>query len=266
MYQERYGELPPGAARIYQWRFRINEQIRLQLELTPTGVMFGTRVRNLYSLAPTGATNYQQFLQADVTAPVATYQEGDQDAFVAATADGNLYGFDLPRGRLEWNVPLERNIYQQPMIYGGVVYFVMESSGLGAVSTQRGRFLDIPTPRGGLQRWFVPGVERLLGVGDGTVYGMDANRQIVAIDPESAAITGRVPLNQFSIAMQNADTDRLYVASETGSILCLKPAGTQFATYHKRPENEPLEVVPGDAGSEVSVDGPEDIQESPLPE
>ena len=68
------------------------------------------------------------------------------------------------------------------------------------------------------------------------------NRRLVAIDPDSAKIVGAAPIPRHEHAVQNAVTDRIYLATAKGHVMCLKPIGSRFATFHQRPEKEPLEV------------------------
>ncbi len=178
----RYSELPPGVAQAHIWRFNLNEKIRLPVVSAGEALVFGTQHNNLYSISPAGSTHYQQFLNAGTTAPICIDDHGEDPAIVVATADGNLYGFDLTRGSRKWNVPLERNVYEQPLAFEGRVYFVMRAAGLATISTTTGRYLDTADASGSLRRWFVPGITSILGVAQGNIYGLDGNNRIVAID------------------------------------------------------------------------------------
>jgi len=268
-YLERYSELPPGVAQPHLWRFNLNEKIRLPVVATEKVLVFGTKHDNLYSISPAGSTYYQQFLNAGTTAPICIDNHGDRQTIVVATADGNLYGFDLTRGTSEWLVPLERNVYEQPLALDGRVYFVMRSAGLGAVSTATGRYVDIADEVSGERRWFVPGVTSILGIAQDAIYGLDGNNRVVAIDKETARVIDRVSVGRYSKGIRNAVTDRLLLASAAGELICLKPAGSRFATFHQRPENEPLEVdIPAtdtDVAPEAD-DAAEDTDEIPQPE
>jgi len=268
-YQERYSKLPPGVAQPHLWRFNLNEKIRLPLVSTGSVLVFGTQHDNLYSISPAGSTYYQQFLHAGASAPICIDSHSEREAVVVATADGNLYSFDLTRGTREWNVPLERNVYQQPLAIAGNVYFIMRAAGLAAVSTSTGRYIDIPDEAGDDQRWFVRGITSILAVAGDYIYGLDGNSRVVAIDKQSAQIIDRVSVGRFSKGIRNAVTDRILLSSSSGELICLKPAGSRFATFHQRPEDEPLEVnIPGsdaDTSAETQPAGeaPDDI---PQPE
>ncbi len=253
-YMERYSELPPGVAQPHLWRFNLNEKIRLPVVSADKVLVFGTKHNNLYSISPAGSTYYQQFLEAETTAPICIDNSGERSAIVVATADGNLYGFDLTRGSREWNIPLERNVYEQPLAIDGRIYFIMRAAGLAAISPGTGQYVDVNDEAGGQRRWFVPGIKKILGVAGSFIYGLDGNNRIVAVDKETARIIGRVPVGRFSNGIRNAVTDRLLLSSASGELMCLRPVGSRFATFHQRPEDEPLEVdIPANDADENSA-------------
>jgi outer membrane protein assembly factor BamB len=166
----------------------------------------------------------------------------DRKSILLATEDCNLFSFDLTRGTLAWNVPLERRVSRQPLVVGRRVFVVTEGSGVTCVSTESGTYVPVENGEGGSKRWHVLQIESLVGAAGEHVYGIDQNRRIVAIRRDNGMISGRTPVNGYMLHYQNSVTDRLYFASEFGELMCLKPKDTEFAIYHQRPEKEPLDV------------------------
>ena len=241
-HKSRYDTLPPGVARSYLWRFVSNERLEHPPVVTENVIAFSSTSRNLHSVSAAGISYYQEFLNAAPSAPLALDLLGERRNIVIATEDRNLFSFDLTRGTLTWNVPLERRVSRQPLIVGNRVYLVMNATGLTCVSTRTGNYVRVENSIGTSERWFVPSIESIAGVAGDFVYGVDTNRGIVAISQDTGLIHGRAPVPDYSLHHQNSVTDRLYLSSPKGEIISLKPAGSDFATYHQHPEDEPLEV------------------------
>jgi outer membrane protein assembly factor BamB len=239
---ERYNTLPPGVAKPHLWRFVCNERVEQPPIATDSVVAFTSRSNNLHSVSPAGISYYQEFLNAPASAPMALDVHSDRENILLATEDGNLFSFDLTRGTLAWSVPLERRVSRQPLVVGRRVFVVTEASGVTCVSTESGTYVQVETGGGLPRRWHVPGIESLVGAAGDHLYGIDRNRRIVAIRRDNGEISGRTPVNGYALHHQNSATDRLYLASEFGELMCLKRNGTEFAIYHQRPDKEPLDV------------------------
>ncbi len=261
---ERYDTLPPGVSQPWLWHFNLNERIEYPPVTTEDVIAFTTKNRSLFSISTAGRTVYQQFLRAEVTAPPVLDLHDDRFAILVATSDRNLYSFDLKNGTLLWYVPLERNIEQAPLVLHNRVYFVMRATGMAAVSTVSGKYLETADAAGGVRRWLLRGVRSMVGAGVDRVYAIDSNRRLIAVDAETADVQGAVDLGDFTMSIANAITDRLYVCSPSGDVLCLKPRGTRFATFLQNPAREPLEVdVPA---TDEEADRDEDPDDGPLDE
>jgi outer membrane protein assembly factor BamB len=239
---ERYNTLPPGVAKPHLWRFVCNERVVLPLIAIDNVVAFTSRSNNMHSVSSAGISYYQEFLKSPASAPMALDVNSDRKNILLATEAGNLFSFDLTRGTLAWNVPLERRVSRQPLVVGRSAFVVTEDSGVTCVSTESGTYVQVETDEGLSRRWQVPQIESLVGVAGEHLYGIDRNRRIVAIHRDNGAISGRIPVNGYTLHYQNSLTDRLYFASQFGELMCLKPAGTEFAIYHQRPDKEPLDV------------------------
>ncbi len=251
----RYDTLPPGVFRPYLWRFASNERLEHPPVATDNGVAFSSNSKNLHSVSTAGISYYQQFLNAEPSVPLALDLLGERRNIVIATEDRNLFSFDLTRGTLAWNVPLQRRVSRQPLIVGNRVYLVMNAVGITCVSTRTGNYVRVENNIGSTDRWFVPGIESIVCVASDFVYGVDTNHRIVAISQDTGLIHGRASMLDYSLHRQNSVTDRLYLASAGGELICLKPVGSDFATYHQRPEDEPLQV---DVLDSDDSDTPED--------
>jgi len=239
---ERYNTLPPGIARPHLWRFVSNERVVQPLIAIDNVVAFTSQSKNMHSVSSAGMSYYQEFLDSPASAPMALDVHSDRKSILLATESGNLFSFDLTRGTLAWNVPLERRVSQQPLVVGRSAYVVTEDSGVTCVSTESGTYVQVENDKGLARQWQVPHIESLVGVAGEHLYGVDRNRRIVAIRRDNGSVIGRTPINGYALHYQNSLTDRLYFASQFGELMCLKSEDTEFAVYHQRPEKQPLDV------------------------
>jgi outer membrane protein assembly factor BamB len=264
-YLTHYGTLPQGVTQPYLWRFVSNERTEQPPVTTEDVVAFGTTSNNLHSVSAAGVSYYQEFLNAAPSAPLALDLQSERSAVIIATEDGNLFSFDLTRGTLAWNVPLERRVSRQPLIVGDRVFLVMNNAGVAGVSTRTGNYVQVENEIGSTDRWYVPGINSLVGVAGKYVYGVDRNRRIVAMDQDTATVIGRTSMNGYDLHHQNSATDRLFLSSDAGELICLKPLGSDDPTYHQCPDREPISIdVPvndeaeaPDAAADQNPPGPE---------
>ena len=151
-YLSRYDTLPQGVSRPYLWRFVSNERVEHPPITTEDVVAFGSTSNNLHSVSAAGVSYYQEFLNAPPAAPMALDRHTERDAVIIATEDGTLFSFDLTRGTLAWNVPLERRVSRQPLIVGDRVFLVMNNAGMACVSTRTGNYVQVENDIGSTDR------------------------------------------------------------------------------------------------------------------
>jgi hypothetical protein len=60
------------------------------------------------------------------------------------------------------------------------------------------------------------------------------------IDRATGKALSMLPLPGFSIRLQNDRTDRIYVATPRGTLLCLSERNRTEPTMHKFPERQPI--------------------------
>jgi hypothetical protein len=63
---------------------------------------------------------------------------------------------------------------------------------------------------------------------------------VLILSRDDGAITGSLPARELSLRAANDRTDRLYLASPQGTLVCLRPQGSDFPEYHKFPERQPM--------------------------
>lgn len=246
-YLERYDTLPPRVAQKYDWRFISNDRTQYSAVMANDHICFASDSRNLHSVSPDGKTQFQIFLNARPSAPLAIDESPAIPHVIVATESDEVFSFELDKGRRGWSFPVERAVKQKPFVHDGRIYVVMEQTGVTAISSETGRHVQVPDSARGADgdattRWFVPGILSIAAVTEDHIYGIDRDRRLIAIRQDNAACTASALVASYAVPHTNSVTDRLFLVSSYGEVVCLKPQGSEFATYLRRPDRQPIDV------------------------
>jgi outer membrane protein assembly factor BamB len=238
-HQEKYGALPAGVPKAMAWRFAANEEIKVRPATGPGIVVFATEKGNIHGLHAGGSNGghslYQLLTKHRIVVPLAVAKTPDDDFLLFATSNDDVTCVKLFNGRTMWTYPMGRAIEDNLVVVGDDVYVITEGEGISKLSLSEGRAGT--TPRG---PWYVADIESIAAVSATRVYGVDNTMQLVVIDRETAAVVSRISLGEDTRVLSNPLTDRVYLYSMSGRVRCFAEAGSEFATYHQHPEQQPV--------------------------
>jgi hypothetical protein len=187
------------------------------------------------------ATTLGQMFVADLDGPQMLYrrQTGGPifghaaflppDQLVVGSTDGYITAMHELDGTMKWSFSLGDDLYQTPLAHVDQVYGVTRHHELFCIGAEQGE-----------ERWIATGIEHVLACGKDRVYGLDPFGQLVAIDKKSGARLGQLPIRPHRMALSNGLTDRIYLATDDGGLLCLREMGSSFPVV-ARPLPEPAE-------------------------
>lgn len=183
----------------------------------------------------------------DTPDPVTCGLAAHGDLLFVCSEDSQLYALNMLTGGMRWQAVMGAPVIRTPRSVENDLYVSPDEVGL--------RRFDLRT---GEERWPRPvrGVENFLGVTrargskPGHVYGTSRTGDLIQINRDTGAVTGRLVLDRFRVRVHNELTDRIYVATETGIIVALREKDRDLPTYFKHPDRLPLmpEFAP-EAGS-----------------
>lgn len=147
--------------------------------------------------------------------------------------DGNLLSIDLASGsaaspKINWRANVGGAMNRPPLIVKDAVYQGGDTSGVVRVDRATG---DVT--------WRTDDTaDTVLAVNDETVYVRDKHGALRAYDRNRVADAvskralqlGAVNLDGFPVATMNDRTDRIYAASSTGLLICLRDKSTKYAS------------------------------------
>jgi hypothetical protein len=219
--------------------------------------------------------------EADVTAPLTNHG----DYLYVATADSDLQSISirelrepsmaantLPRGKFTTGGP----VFEKPLLTEDSLYVVGARWGL--IRLKKGTLdpLWLETlPDGRTRARPNADVTRVLGVNGSYVYAEDNRGRLVVIDAIRGSTLSTFDISAFSFPVTNESNDRIYLASNSGLLICLhdrlrvkpeilrKPTAAPKKVEEPVPDPKPPEVKPPDAKPPVAK--PPEEKKDPAP-
>jgi outer membrane protein assembly factor BamB len=247
------GKLPQFSESTVLWRYRSSKTIGIPAIPGDTEVAFASRNGSLYSVTKEERKLLFQFeTDAPLTAPIVRYQH----SLLLASEDFNFYSLDIRTGRPGWQFTAGVVIRRAPVLIGDEVYLFPEFGNMYKLSAETGHPV-----------WSVPRMVEFLSASTNRVYVVDKHNNLTILSREQGEPLGAIPLDQYTRHLVNDRSDRIYVSTESGLLMCLREQGREFARFHKHPDRQlilpefaPEDAAPArEAGDEVEeMEGPPD--------
>lgn len=218
--------LPNWSFQAMRWRYRTSKEITTRAYSTGRLVNFASRDGSLYAVGALERDLTWQFeTSAPITAPLAT----TSDSLILASEDYFVYCLNRDNGQVRWEFASGYPIRKAPIVIEDDLYIMPDRGGVFNLVLRTGE-----------EKWERPGVTDLLGATKSRLFGSDVTGNIVLLQRSTGRLLGTLPLKPFSVRLQNDRTDRLFMATPSGLVMCLREQGSEFAHYHKYPERAPI--------------------------
>ncbi len=224
LYQDQL--LPEWSDVTTVWRVRTGGPISSPPVSTGVQVNFPSADGSLYSVETRDGSLRFQF---ETNGPIQTPIARNRDSLFIAADDVRFYCIDSQTGKLRWTFVTGTPILQQPQVIGPQVFVTPEQGGLYALDTFDGQV-----------QWHQTRAVEFLAAADESMFVSDGLGNVLVLSRHDGSVTGVVPLREMSVRVKNDRTDRVYVASPQGVVVCLREKGSDFPNYHKFPERRPL--------------------------
>jgi outer membrane protein assembly factor BamB len=159
---------------------------------------------------------------------------GASGVIYATTIDGYVYAILEKNGSLRWRFSTSDPIVQPAVVIDDRVYVAVQTGGMYCLEARSGRNL-----------WFSPDIVQFLSAGRQRVYAVDKFRRLLALNAATGARLDTIPASDPPIKVINTETDRLYLASDTGMIQCLRELEQLQPLLHNQNRQQ------GEAGREA---------------
>jgi outer membrane protein assembly factor BamB len=235
VFLEKLSKDPRLAADMYhalKWQYKTGARIMYQPISTGKVVIVASADASLYGL---DAANRRLHFQFETDQPLSAPITQIGKLIFVATDDRKAYCLDAESGALKWELLSGLRIRQTPRVVEDFVYLRPDGYGLRCLSVKTGVLL-----------WSNRQALNFLAATPAVVYATDALGNVLLLNPKDGRQIGAFSMRQFPLRVANERTDRLYMASDHGLIVCIRERDRDLPLFHKSPEKGPIlpEVAP----------------------
>ena len=187
----------------------------------------------------------------EIAAPLGAY--GTRTVLVPS-GDNNVYAVDLFGASVKWTYPSGAPVLQEPLVADNDVYTVNVAGLLTSLDARTGEQHWTTSTHGG----------RLMGISakkvylesfDDDLFIVDRGTGEILADPRATAQRAGLNLREFTVGLTNNLNDRLFMASPSGLVICLRELGQLQPRPLRDPKLPPFGTVPPE-GAMPSLGGP----------
>lgn len=224
LYQQR--KLPQWSQHALVWRFKTGKEITSPAILSGRAVNFASRDGSLYSVGSADRKLiYQLETDKAISAPLARLD----DQMFMASEDNSFYALDLLSGKIRWEFTSPLPIRKTIWAINNDLFLLPDRGGMICLD-----------PHDGARRWAQPYLSNLIAVLGDSLAASDVDGNLVMVDRIKGETIGAIPLRRFTIRTGNDRTDRAYMATESGLVVCLRKIGQIDPVYLRYPDRLPL--------------------------
>jgi outer membrane protein assembly factor BamB len=139
----------------------------------------------------------------------------------AASRLGTVFAMNETNGSEIWRFSLGNPVSHPLLTIDGGLYVISETGDMVRLD-----------PHVGSQVWYGRGVRRFVAAGADRIYALDTYGRLTARDAMTGMVLGAVPVPGFDLPCYNVETDRLYLATRTGLVQCLRESRSPQPLAH----------------------------------
>src|SRR5262249_48580454 len=205
------GKLPQFSESTVLWRYRSSKTVAIPAIPGDNEVAFASRNGSLYSVTKEERKLLFQFeTDAPLTAPIVRYDH----RLLLASEDFNFYSLDIRTGKPGWQFTAGVGIKKAPVLIGDGVYLFPDYGNMYKLSAATGH-----------PEWSVPRMVEFLAASTNRVYVVDKHNNLTVLSRDRGEPLGGFPLEQFTRHLANDRSDRIYISTESGLLMCLREQG-----------------------------------------
>ena len=135
----------------------------------------------------------------------------------AGTLEGFVYALREASGKLLWRFPTGEIIKDPPVYVDNDLFVVTTLSGMYCLDAETGG-----DGKSADAKWFSPGVCKFIACSKQRVYALDQGHMMLILDRVSGQKISSFPMMDYKFICVNTQNDRIYFATETGVVQCLR--------------------------------------------
>jgi outer membrane protein assembly factor BamB len=206
--ESRIGGIAIGAQPQLAWDYFSESRLELAPLVTAQFLLVPSYAGSFIAMRKyDGAIRYRFQATAPLSAPLGQHS----DKAYVGSEDFSVSALDIFAGHMLWHFLGAGPIRQKPQVNDASVYIAPHRSGLYRLDRETGQVL-----------WRNPGAESFRAANKKFVYATDASGRLLLLDRNRGTqLAVYDPARDFVVPISNEMTDRLYLASNDGLLLCL---------------------------------------------
>lgn len=229
------------------WQYQTPGQIMSAPVSDGLVVNIACEAKTLYAVsAPLAELRFQ----VETSDTITTAMGRNHDSVFLATGE-TLLCVRQENGTIRWRFSSGSKIDEPARPIGNDVFVTPNDGGLFCLSVATG-----------LRRWNQPSARAFLAASGEYVYADDSVGNVLVLSRADGSIIGSLPLREFPIRIHNDRTDRLYLGTTSGLVICLREQARTFPMYHRYPERQPIVPIlapddtPADEATDANAEAP----------
>lgn len=238
--------LPQYSELTHAWRYQAPSEIISPPVSNGQAVVFASYSGLLFSVfAKDRGLNFQ--FETEGRAPIRVPVGRSENTVFVASDDARVFALDMVSGVRKWSFTAGQPVQQQPRVVGNSVFVMPAGRGLYSLRTSTG-----------FQQWHQREAVKFLAATPEMAFASDRLGNVLILDRKDGSIKGSLPYRHLNERVENERTDRLYLANESGQVVCIREASREEPLWHKFPERQPIraEVAPDEADDEAATTAP----------
>ncbi len=166
---------------------------------------------------------------------------------IFASKSGKAYAVEEASGDLVWEFAAGDPISKSPVSLGNSVYFISVYNNLFKVNGSNG-LNDSKWPRS------IGDIKSFVSASNDTIYFLSGDGSLLGINRETGGRKVSIPIGEADMVFTNHKTDRIYLGTKTGTLLCVRQSENYHPYFHADEvvgvaENKPLIDLPAAANT-----------------
>jgi len=135
----------------------------------------------------------------------------------AGTLEGFVYALRESSGKLLWRFPTGECIKDSPIYVDNDLFVITTLSGMYCLDAETGG-----DGKSADAKWYSPGICKFIACSKHRVYALDHGHMMFVLDRVSGQKITSLPMMDYKFICVNTQNDRIYFATETGVVQCLR--------------------------------------------
>lgn len=227
------GRLPKWSKQTQLWRHKTSLPIDLPAIRYDNQLTFGSNTGIVYSVRPKDdRLVFQMTTTSPVTAPMVQHEE----FLYMCNENQHVYCLNKTLGTTVWDFIVSSKVTQKPRIINNRCYVTPVAGTLYCIDASTG-----------VGYWESEESVKFVALTDSYVVAEDRLGNLLLLSPNetesNASLTARLPLKDFKFKVSNDLTDRIYMVTDYGQVLCLREKSNSFPKFFRNPDRRPLEPI-----------------------